>query len=226
MGNCTPQVDTKASRKSTTVRLYYFDIYGRGDTIRMILTYSGTPFDDNRVTPEEWALMRTTGMAEFGALPVLDIDGHMLIESRSIARYLCRKYAFYPNTPGEIYWVESLCDLKDDAFNPLFAALFAQDRKAIHKIYKTDMPFWLEKIQGRLENNKYSNKFFVGIYPTLADFEIFCFIFNAFMRNEVKEKREKVLDDYAPKVKEWALRFMTLSPKLQSYVDYRQSRPF
>ena len=36
------------------VQLLYFDGYGRAEIIRIILNYGGIPFEDKRVTWEEW----------------------------------------------------------------------------------------------------------------------------------------------------------------------------
>jgi hypothetical protein len=37
---------------SNRIRLHYFDIMARGESIRMILNHAKVPFDDNRITGE------------------------------------------------------------------------------------------------------------------------------------------------------------------------------
>lgn len=51
--------------------LTYFDFKGRAETARMILTYYGHEFIDRRVSREEWGELKTTGLADFGQIPVL-----------------------------------------------------------------------------------------------------------------------------------------------------------
>jgi hypothetical protein len=72
--------------------LPYFNLHARGETIRMILHYHVVHFNERNFTFEEW-------------IPVLEIDGERLVQSRSIVRYLCQKYGYYPSNPKKIYEV-------------------------------------------------------------------------------------------------------------------------
>lgn len=36
-------------------KLYYFNIKGLGEPIRMMLSYGNIAFEDHRLAPEEWA---------------------------------------------------------------------------------------------------------------------------------------------------------------------------
>ncbi len=75
-------------------KLYYFDGYGRGEYIRMLLAYLKIDYDeahyDFPLSEEDKKL------GEWQALPMLSIDGYKLSESRSILRYLCAKNGLHP----------------------------------------------------------------------------------------------------------------------------------
>ena len=41
------------------MKLYYFDIYGRGEAIRMLLNYTKIEFEDIRTNPLDWPTFKT-----------------------------------------------------------------------------------------------------------------------------------------------------------------------
>ena len=208
------------------ITLHYFDVYARAEVIRMILHYHGTSFTDHRIAQDEWPAVQASGFAEFDALPVLEIDGHKLVETRAIARYLCRKFGYYPSDQTSAYWVESLCELKDDAITAVLTAAFKKDMEGLQKLYREDVPFWLSKMEARLKRNNNGNSWFVGNSATLADFEVFAFVWDWCMKPDVKGRGgDEALDKYAPKLKEFTNRFLASSTRLKSYMDNRPARP-
>jgi glutathione S-transferase len=202
------------------VTLHYFDLYARGELIRMILTYHGVDFVDHRVTMDEWSTLRTSGLAEFGQLPVLEIDGLKLVESRSISRYLCQKFGYYPSDPVDVYWVESLCDLKEDIFSSVAKTAWGTDTEALEKVYKEDIPWWLEKIEARLVRNQGGDGWFVGNDISRADFEIFQLVWDGILRPGLKEKFSHLLE-VTPKLDAFVKRFVESSQRLKEYLGSR-----
>ena len=72
-------------------RLHYFDLYGRGEPIRMALWYAKIPFDDNRLAYNEFAEVKAK--MPYGQLPALEFpDGTFLAQSDSILKYIGEKY--------------------------------------------------------------------------------------------------------------------------------------
>ena len=67
----------------------YFDGSGRGETIRMVLTYAGKPFKDTRV-PQDGSHLQyyKDGKSEFGGIPCLRIDNEWFSQGRAVLRYL------------------------------------------------------------------------------------------------------------------------------------------
>uniref|UniRef100_A0A6P7GYH1 glutathione transferase n=1 Tax=Diabrotica virgifera virgifera TaxID=50390 RepID=A0A6P7GYH1_DIAVI len=71
-----------------TYKLTYFDIQfiGRGEQIRLLLSYGGIPFEDIRIKHADWPKIKPT--TPLGQLPVLEIDGKAIPQSTAICRYL------------------------------------------------------------------------------------------------------------------------------------------
>jgi hypothetical protein len=49
-----------------SIKLWYFDGYGRAEAIRMMLTYLEAPFEDIRLSFEEFGKLKAEGKFEFG----------------------------------------------------------------------------------------------------------------------------------------------------------------
>ena len=48
------------------MKLYYFDVYGRAEAIRMLLNHAKVEFEDVRFQKEEWPKMKAELDLEFG----------------------------------------------------------------------------------------------------------------------------------------------------------------
>jgi glutathione S-transferase len=202
------------------ITLHYFDFYSRGEVIRLILTYHGLDFVDHRVDLHEWPALCSGGISEFNQLPVLEIDGLRLVESRSISRYLCQKLGYYPSDRMDIYWVESICDLREDIYCAVAKAIESNDNEELEKVYKEHIPWWLQKIENRLSRNNEGNGWFVGESVTRADFEVFELIWDGMLRPGMKDRFGYLLSA-APKLEAFMQRFLASSTRLQEYLDSR-----
>lgn len=91
-----------------STKLFYFPMRGRAETARLLLVYSGTKYEDVRISVEQWPAMKESKftfaftirpLIEFspfpempmGQMPVLEVDGKQLCQSTAIARYLARE---------------------------------------------------------------------------------------------------------------------------------------
>ncbi|CAG9326153.1 unnamed protein product [Blepharisma stoltei] len=203
------------------ITLHYFNLYGRGELARYILHYHGTQFTDHRVEFGEWPALKSSGVAEFGQLPVLEIDGIRMVQSKAIARYLCQKFGYYPNSPTDVYWVESLVDLREDIISEYFKAKFNKDEEAINKIFSEKLPEWLRRAEARLERNNGGNGWFVGDSISLADFAVFQTVWDYLLREEKAAKGAPAVETNAPKLRAWATRLLESSPTLKHYLETR-----
>ena len=71
--------------------LTYFDLYGKGEAIRMALVHSKTPFEDNRVSGPAWAAFKASAKCASGQIPVLEVRSSLSLSfslSLSLSRPL------------------------------------------------------------------------------------------------------------------------------------------
>ncbi|CAJ0936097.1 unnamed protein product, partial [Mesorhabditis belari] len=77
-------------------KLYYFDVRGSAEPIRMLFALAGEKFEDYRVNDEEWTTMKAK--MPNGRMPVLEINGLQIAQSASILRYLAEKFGYTGKT--------------------------------------------------------------------------------------------------------------------------------
>ncbi|GMR30770.1 hypothetical protein PMAYCL1PPCAC_00965 [Pristionchus mayeri] len=73
-----------------TIKLIYFDGRGRGESIRQLLKLAQVPFEDCRITFEEWIALKRT--SPLGNIPVLEIDGVQICPTSTIHRLIGNLY--------------------------------------------------------------------------------------------------------------------------------------
>jgi glutathione S-transferase len=209
----------------SAITLHYFDVHARGEPVRLIFAYAGVEFTDHKVPFEEWGALKASNFAEFGQLPVLDIDGERLVQSQSIVRYVGQKYGYYPSDIKEVYQVESIGDLKEDIYRAIVPNLYANNAEGIEKFYNETAPQVLGFLEKRLEKNHNGEGFFVGDSISLADFLVFQIVHDYFLASNRKDK-EHLVDAHAPKVKALIHRIIESSPGLKTHLENRGERPF
>ncbi|XP_035715592.1 glutathione S-transferase [Folsomia candida] len=90
-------------------KLYYYDIRGAAEPIRMILSYGGVQFEDIRAPmfplppklPKE-IKEKTT----WGTIPLMEFEGKKLNQSLTISRYFAKKF----HLAGSNDFEAGLCD--------------------------------------------------------------------------------------------------------------------
>lgn len=100
------------------LKLYYFNIKGKGEPIRLFCAYAGLELEDHRfASRDEFTTLKTEGKLSFGQVPLLEIDEkHQMVQSGAILRYLAKITGLYPEDPLEAAKVDSVFDQETDAF--------------------------------------------------------------------------------------------------------------
>jgi len=81
-------------------KLTYFDTAAsRGEECRLALHVAGLPFEDERLSRDQWAARKAS--TPFGALPVLAIEGRQLAQSNAILRFIGSQHGLHPVEPFE-----------------------------------------------------------------------------------------------------------------------------
>ena len=137
------------------MKLYYFDLPGRGESIRLLLHHAKVPFEDIRVQFPDWPKLKES--LEGKQLPILEVDGKKYAQSVAILEYLGMKYGYLPVNPKELY--ENMCvmNISDDVNEKLFnayAPYSSYDEEAKKKmkedIPKNIFPVFLAHLEKRL----------------------------------------------------------------------------
>merc|ERR1711981_1090359 len=104
------------------IKLTYFDGKGRGELIRLILTYGGEPWEEDRISFEEWPELKPK--TPLGTLPILEYNGEKLCQSISIARFLAKQYGIAGKNNMEqakaVMIVDTIVDVQIEGAKNLF----------------------------------------------------------------------------------------------------------
>jgi len=66
------------------LKLTYFPGGGRAEAIRLAFFVADIPFEDERITNEQFS--KRKGLLPFGQLPILEVDGVVIAQSHAILR--------------------------------------------------------------------------------------------------------------------------------------------
>ncbi|KAM5256093.1 glutathione S-transferase A1-like [Ctenodactylus gundi] len=76
--------------------LHYFNARGRMESIRWLLAAAGVEFEEKIVTcPEDLEKLNNEGSLMFQQVPMVEMDGMKLVQSRAILNYIATKYNLY-----------------------------------------------------------------------------------------------------------------------------------
>ena len=202
-----------------SVTLHYFEGYGRGEVIRMILHNFGIEFTDNRYTGETFGAFAATGTAEFANVPCLEIDGKALVESRAIERYLLVKNGVNTTTAIDGYTNDSTISFLDDIRNIIAKFIYVDKNiEGLVEWIKDEFPWYLRLLNARVNEHHH----FVGDAPQHADWAVFEFLEDGFLREKHAEKRRPLIEAHAPKLVEFVEHFKETYPRV---VEYLATRP-
>ncbi|EGW04470.1 Glutathione S-transferase A6 [Cricetulus griseus] len=76
--------------------LHYFDGGGRMEPVRWLLAAAGVEFEEKFLkTRDDLARLRNDGSLMFQQVPMVEIDGMKLVQTRAILNYIASKYNLY-----------------------------------------------------------------------------------------------------------------------------------
>ncbi|KAL3673699.1 hypothetical protein V7S43_001396 [Phytophthora oleae] len=137
-----------------SIKLTYFNFAGRAEAARLAFYVGGVPFEDNRLTHEEFAALKSS--LPLGQVPVLEVDGQVLTQAFAILRYAGRVGGLYPtNSPFAALKVDeilsALCEMWEQML-PSFQEKDETKRKEMREELATvTIPQYAARIDARLE---------------------------------------------------------------------------
>ncbi|CAD5120281.1 DgyrCDS8857 [Dimorphilus gyrociliatus] len=153
-----------------------FDSEGRGDVARWFFAMNLIPFHDNRISLNSWYC--NSKLAEntpFGKLPVLEIDGLKICQSKAIGRLLAKRYGYYGRNDLEQARIDMVVDCIADVMDRGLHIFFYMDegskkQKELKDFIETTLPEGVACLSNILDENQYGTGF-VGETLTWADYE-------------------------------------------------------
>eukprot|EP00743_Colponemidia_sp_Colp-15_P002739 GILK01002966.1.p1 GENE.GILK01002966.1~~GILK01002966.1.p1 ORF type:complete len:221 (+),score=26.27 GILK01002966.1:39-665(+) len=207
----------------STYKLTYLQLRGRAEISRLIFAATGTAYEDNRIDRETWAQLKSTGIAWFGQMPILEVDGKVLTQSLAIARFLARRLGLHPTDEFEAAMVDLVVDGLSDVYNAGVRFTFEKDpvrqEQDKAKFFEELMPRHFAGLEKILDHNNGGNGWFVGDKMTWADllFQVTIFAFSA-------TGVSNLLDNY-PKLSALYQRIIEV-PAIKTWLETRPQTPF
>ena len=176
-----------------TYKLHYFNAMGRAELIRFVFAQAGVPYEDIRLTSEQWAEFKPK--TPYGQMPVLEVDGKMLAGSGPIERFLAEQYGLAGSNAFENADIASILDVIVDLGQRLIQYFYEKDeaRKAELKkgLEETHIPKYLGALEKRAAANNSADGWIYGAKVTYADFGVY--LGGAYL---LKVMSQNALDNY------------------------------
>jgi len=195
-------------------KIIYFDGRGRAEVMRLIFAVAGVDYTDERVDFGP-GLAAVKPLAPFGQLPLLEVDGKILCQSNTCARYLAKHFKLAGKTDLEQAQADMIVDCLEDCWKPILVFNFeikdeTKKAEAKKKFLEEQLPQFLTYLENILKKNHGGDKFIVGTELTWADLALIHYLFGVELAEgsaqlakhpKLKSLKEKV--EALPKVAAW-----------------------
>src|SRR2546422_5214011 len=153
-------------------KLTYFDAAtSRGEECRLALHVAGLPFEDERLTRDQWAARKAS--TPFGALPVLAIDGRQLAQSNAILRFIGSQHGLHPVEPLEAALHESLMCAVEDLRTRMGPIIRIKDEAEKKRARQEAAGGYLQEWGAAIERQIGAGPYLAGMKLCVADLKLF-----------------------------------------------------
>ena len=163
------------------IKIYYSHTpFWRAEVLRVSLFISNTPFEDVRITREEFINMIKTGYlpngkkVPFHQLPVIEVDGEIIGQTGAIARYCGKISNLYSNDNINAAKIDQIIDAATDITNLVSPTIREKDeQKKIEDrllLKSKFLPRWFTYLENILSES--TSEWFVENKMTIADIAI------------------------------------------------------
>ena len=208
------------------IKIYYSHTpFWRAEVLRVSLYISGIPFEDVRISREEFINMIKTGFlpngkkVPFHQLPVIEVDGKIIGQTGAIARYCGKVSNLYSEDILEAAKIDQIIDAATDITNlvsPTIREKNEQKKIEDRKILTNKLlPRWFKYLENLLSDE--TSEWFVKNKMTIADIAIWRLlgwltsgiidgIPTTIVNDFPKLKNVHYNVHHHPKVKEWMMK--------------------
>ncbi|XP_035463031.1 glutathione S-transferase, alpha tandem duplicate 1 [Scophthalmus maximus] len=151
--------------------LYYFNGRGRMEAIRWLLAVAEVEFDEVLLTTrEQYEKLLSDGALMFQQVPMVEIDGMQLIQTKAILHYIAQKYNLHGKDPKERVMINMYAEGAMDVMEMIMVLPFITDVKAKLDNIQTKakeryLPVYEKALSGHI--------YLVGGELSLADVQLF-----------------------------------------------------
>lgn len=167
---------------ASQLKLTYFDFSGRAELARLLFTYDGVAFEDERINHGDLAALKPS--LPLGQLPVLQVDGTTYAQSMAIARYAAKLAGLYPADAVDALRADMIAETLSD-LRGVYSAIMYREPDAAVKAEKTKK--MLEEAVPKSLNvleSMVKGKFFLGDDKvSYADIQLFDVLVNGLQAN-------------------------------------------
>jgi len=196
-----------------TYKLTYFDARGRAEPARLLFAQAGVNYEDIRITHEAWGNLKAK--TPFGQIPMLEIDGKVLPQSKAICRYLAKQFKLTGKDDLEAAFCDAYVDTVEDVASNLKAWWMEKDaekKKEIwNKFAEEHLKPFLVKLECILKEN--GSGYLVGKQLTWADLYVFELL------NNIHAKHPELFTSHA-KLTEF-IKHIGGQPKIKTWIEKR-----
>ena len=187
--------------KRCQTKLYYFDMPGRAEMIRLMLKHMKMPFQDIRIKMEDWQKEKESDKFELKQVPVVICEpcGVVLPQSDAIMHRIGTRYGYLSKFNAEkrynvIWWCNTIKDIIDGCARQFMPMAEETKLKLRTSLFDQTVPIYLIAMENRLKLNKTQN-FLVGKRYTIADFYLLGF-WRGFVANPMFPEFKKLVDKH------------------------------
>tara|TARA_Y100000741_G_scaffold27644_1_gene19918 strand:+ start:657 stop:1304 length:648 start_codon:yes stop_codon:yes gene_type:complete len=208
------------------IKIYYSHTpFWRAEVLRVSLFISNTPFEDVRISREEFINMIKTGYlpngkkVPFHQLPVIEVDGEIIGQTGAIARYCGKISNLYSNDNINAAKIDQIIDAATDITNLVSPTIREKDeqKKIEDRLLLKNklLPRWFRYLENILSES--TSDWFVENKMTIADIAMWRLlgwlisgiidgIPTTIVDNYPKLKNIHTNVHHHPKVQEWMLK--------------------
>ena len=218
------------------MKLVYFNGRGLAETSRLLLAAAGAEYEDFRYPLEviDWAthdFKKDAFDADKAAgkltqsldkLPYLEVDGHVIPQSKAIERFLAQKHNMYGCDVHESAQIDAICEFVRDfkqEYQKTRALQGAEREAGMSTWFSTTLPKRLAALDAIIAPD---SDFAVGGQLSLADLTLFGFVTQFF--DDAKASRQAAASS-APRIHR-VVSAVDALPAVRAWIERRPDTPF